>query len=114
MAGSWTTPPGGPTPTTKSPSTPCTGSPTPTTPTSPCRCAPATDAGKVFDALLERGDIVIHPTEVQRQATVAGLAAATPGDLVIADTREQVAGLNATIRDHHRTTTTDDDDAQER
>jgi exodeoxyribonuclease V alpha subunit len=61
-----------------------------------------TDARDVFDALLERGDIVVHTTDVERQAAVADLAAASPGDLVIADTREQVADLNATIRDQHR------------
>ncbi|MCW2814617.1 MAG: ATP-dependent exoDNAse, partial [Nocardioides sp.] len=59
---------------------------------------------QVFDALLARGDIVIHPSDVERQATVADLAASSPGDLVIADTRESVAALNATIRDHHRAT----------
>ena len=58
-----------------------------------------TDAGDVFDALLERGDIVIHASAVERQDTVADLAAASPGVLVIADTRDQVAVLNATIRD---------------
>jgi ATP-dependent exoDNAse (exonuclease V) alpha subunit len=60
---------------------------------------------QVFDTLLARGDIVIHPSDVERQAAVADLAAATPGGLVIADTREAVAALNATIRDHHRATT---------
>lgn len=56
-------------------------------------------AGAVFDALLARGEIVIHPTEVERLAAVADLAAGSPGALVVADTREQVAGLNATVRD---------------
>ncbi|MCW2813175.1 MAG: ATP-dependent exoDNAse [Nocardioides sp.] len=60
---------------------------------------------QVFDTLLARGDIVIHPSEVERQAAVTDLAAASPGDLVIADTRDSVAALNATIRDHHRATT---------
>ena len=54
----------------------------------------------MFDTLIERGQIVIHPTEVERTAALAEVGAA--GDLVIADTREQVADLNATIRDHHR------------
>ena len=63
-----------------------------------------TDAGAVFDALQERGNIVIHASDVERQAAIADLAATSPGDLVIADTREQVAALNATIRDQHRLT----------
>lgn len=58
---------------------------------------------QVFDTLLERGDIVIHPTDVERLAAVTALAAASPGDLVIADTREQVGALNAAIRDERRT-----------
>lgn len=58
---------------------------------------------QVFDTLLERGNIVIHPTDVERLATVTALAAASPGDLVIADTREQVGALNAAIRDERRT-----------
>ena len=56
-------------------------------------------SGEVFDALLARGDIVIHPTDVERHATVARLAAESPGDLVVVDTREQVTSLNAAIRD---------------
>ncbi|WP_290512255.1 MobF family relaxase [Aeromicrobium sp.] len=59
------------------------------------------EAGEVFDKLYERGDIVIHPTDVERLAAVAQLAAGSPGDLIVADTHEQVAALNATIRDHH-------------
>jgi hypothetical protein len=54
-------------------------------------------AGDVFDALLKRGQISLHPTEVER------LAALTDTDrhagMVIADTREQVSALNAAIRD---------------
>ena len=67
-----------------------------------------TDAVQVFDALLERGDIVIHASDVERLATVADLAAAAPGGLVIADTHEQVAALNATIRDQYRPTRSDE------
>ncbi|WP_342780344.1 MobF family relaxase [Nocardioides rubriscoriae] len=67
-----------------------------------------TDAGTVFNQLYERGDIVIHPTDVERHAAVADLAADSPGDLVIADTREQVAALNATIRDRRPPSTCDD------
>lgn len=51
---------------------------------------------EVFDALLARGQIVVHPSDVERTAALARLGAA--GDLVMADTREQVADLNAGIR----------------
>jgi conjugative relaxase-like TrwC/TraI family protein len=57
------------------------------------------DPAAVFDALLARGDLVVHSTEVERTAVLAEAGAS--GDLVIAHTREQVADLNATIRDHH-------------
>ncbi len=60
-------------------------------------------ADEVFDALLQRGAIVIHPTDVERLAAVTDLAAASPGDLVVADTREQVADLNAAVRDRRVT-----------
>ncbi|MFC5730134.1 MULTISPECIES: MobF family relaxase [Nocardioides] len=58
--------------------------------------------GDVFDALLERGQIAVHRTEVERLAALAEFTAT--GDLVIADTREQVSNLNATSRDHRLTT----------
>src|SRR5829696_2576608 len=63
-------------------------------------------SGEVFDALHERGQIVLHASEVERTAALAAIGACGPdavdsGDLlVIADTREQVAALNAAIRDH--------------
>lgn len=54
--------------------------------------------GEVFDALLGRGEIVVHASDVERIATLASIGAA--GDqLVLADTREQVSSLNAAIRD---------------
>lgn len=66
------------------------------------------DPGTVFDTLLARGDIVIHPTDVERLAHLTDLAAnrteagagqpGQAGPLVIADTREQVRALNAAIR----------------
>ncbi|MDN4172253.1 MobF family relaxase [Nocardioides sp. SOB77] len=59
-------------------------------------------SGDVFDALLERGQVVIHASEVERTAALAVIGAARAGDgdqLVIADTRDQVAALNAAIRD---------------
>ena len=55
--------------------------------------------GEVFDRLHARGLIQIHPTEVER------LAALTDVDgTLIADTREQVATLNAAIRDQRLAT----------
>jgi exodeoxyribonuclease V alpha subunit len=56
------------------------------------------DPAGVFDGLARRGQVLIHASEVERTAALAGVGAA--GDLVIADTREQVADLNAAIRDH--------------
>jgi exodeoxyribonuclease V alpha subunit len=65
-------------------------------------------SGEVFDTLLERGQIVLHASEVERTAALAAIGAegadgadgADKGDLlVIADTRDQVAALNAAIRD---------------
>ena len=58
------------------------------------------DPAGVFDALHRRGSIVIHPSDSERTAALADVGAA--GDLVVADTREQVASLNAAIRDQRR------------
>jgi exodeoxyribonuclease V alpha subunit len=58
--------------------------------------------GEVFDTLQERGQIVLHASEVERTAALAAIGAncADDGDrLVIADTRDQVGVLNAAIRD---------------
>jgi exodeoxyribonuclease V alpha subunit len=55
------------------------------------------DPGGVFDALHRRGQIVIHASEAERAAVLADAGAT--GELVIADTRDQVADLNAAIRD---------------
>jgi hypothetical protein len=58
--------------------------------------------GAVFDRLVDRGQIVVHPDEAARTAALAdGLVdqAAGTGALVVADTREQVADLNAVIHD---------------
>ena len=61
------------------------------------------DPTAVFDALHRRGSIVIHPSEAERTAALAAIGAAgAAGDLVVADTREQVAHLNAAIRDQRR------------
>ena len=59
-------------------------------------------SGEVFDALLERGQIVLYASEVERTAALAALGAGVDAEgdqLVIADTREQVGALNAAIRD---------------
>jgi ATP-dependent exoDNAse (exonuclease V) alpha subunit len=59
--------------------------------------------GEVFDALLRRGEIVVHPTEVEALATLT--TAPTIGEeLVLAETREQVSAINAAIRDNRLTT----------
>ncbi|UDY22926.1 MobF family relaxase [Nocardioides sp. Kera G14] len=50
--------------------------------------------GELFDQLLARGEIAIHPSEVERDDALA--AKASRGELVVADTREQVARLNHT------------------
>lgn len=62
-------------------------------------------SGEVFDALVERGQIVLHATEVERLHALATLDA-DDGRLIVADTREQVAALNAAIRDHRHATLT--------
>ncbi|MHB8300068.1 MAG: MobF family relaxase [Dermatophilaceae bacterium] len=60
----------------------------------------------VFDTLLARGQIRLHPSEAERTRALAQIGAQHPwagasGEpvLVIAETREQVAALNGTIRD---------------
>ncbi len=64
-------------------------------------------SGEVFDELYERGQVVLHSSEVERTAALATIGATLTLDdaraddqLVIADTRDQVAALNAAIRDH--------------
>jgi exodeoxyribonuclease V alpha subunit len=62
-------------------------------------------SGEVFEKLLERGHIVVHASEVERTAALAAISVncardgADDDQLVIADTRDQVAALNAAIRD---------------
>jgi hypothetical protein len=48
--------------------------------------------GEVFDELLRRGEIVVHASDVERIQKLA--VRTTYGDLVVADTRAQVARLN--------------------
>ena len=51
-------------------------------------------SGEVFDTLLERGEIVVHGSEVEAIEAIAAVRG-----LVLADTRDQVTALNAAIRD---------------
>src|SRR5438093_12079145 len=61
------------------------------------------DPGAVFDALLARGQIRLHPDAAALRETVAATAAASYVEgqqiAVVVDTREQAAELNAAIRD---------------
>ena len=61
-------------------------------------------AREVFDALVAAYQVRLYPTEAERTQAIADLAAASTlrgetGVLVMADTRDQVAGLNGAIRD---------------
>lgn len=56
-------------------------------------------ADAAFDRLIGRGQVVVHSSEAERTDALARAAAG--GALVVADTREQVAGLNAAIRNEH-------------
>ncbi|MFI5622777.1 MobF family relaxase [Nocardioides sp. NPDC051685] len=64
------------------------------------------DADTVFDQLLARGEIVIHGSDVERLHALATLAADAHDLLITADTREQVAALNAAARQHRLPTET--------
>jgi exodeoxyribonuclease V alpha subunit len=68
--------------------------------------------GVVFDVLLARGEVRIYPTPAERTQALAAIAAAATatratsgrnryggGVLLVADTREQVAELNGSIRE---------------
>ncbi len=67
-----------------------------------------TDPGGVFDTLHDRGQIVLHASDVERTAALADVGA-NGEELVIADTRDQVAVLNAAIRDHRHSGEHEDD-----
>ena len=57
---------------------------------------------RVFDALAERGQIVVHRRDADRVAALADLAADVLTDqrtVIVADTLKQVAQLNSAIRD---------------
>ncbi len=63
--------------------------------------------GEVWAALCRRGQVRIYPSDAERTQALAHLAADaivtqrrdTAGTLLMADTREQAAGLNGAIRD---------------
>ena len=61
------------------------------------------DAEEVFPALVARGDIAVHADEAERVAALAGATAQDHDSelrtLLVADTREQVAQLNAAVRE---------------
>jgi conjugative relaxase-like TrwC/TraI family protein len=69
----------------------------------------------VFDALLARGQIRIHHSDADRLAALADTSAQAAGGggetVVVADTGEQVAALNAAIRDRLITRGSVSDDA---
>lgn len=52
---------------------------------------------EVFDELVRRGLVMVHASEVERTAALA--ARASRGELVVADTREQVTRINGLV--HH-------------
>jgi thymidine kinase len=62
-----------------------------------------TDPADVFDALVARGKIRLHPNPVALQESLAATAATSYGlgeqVAVVVDTREQTADLNAAIRE---------------
>lgn len=48
--------------------------------------------GEVFEALVERGEIVVHASDVERHNALS--VKASLGDLVVADTRDEVSRIN--------------------
>ena len=54
----------------------------------------------VFDELVRRDQVVVHPSEVERTTALAHAGAT--GELVIADTRDQVSDLNSAIREQRQ------------
>src|SRR5699024_4907581 len=63
--------------------------------------------GEVFDQLVARGEIVVHASDVERIQELA--ARTTHGDLVVADTREQVGRING-VAHQVRTTIGEEND----
>ena len=86
----------------------CTGSPTPPTPHLAMRMRTGEEPGDVFDALCAPRADRLHASEAERTAALAEAGAG--GDLVIADTRDQVApstAPSATASSAHRRGDTD-------
>ena len=86
---------------TSPPATPTTGpspwrgsavSPTRRMRTCRCGCARRRTPGTCSTTVAERGEIVVHASEVERQQVLA--VRASLGELVVADTREQVGRIN--------------------
>ncbi|MGH8892366.1 MAG: MobF family relaxase [Actinomycetes bacterium] len=67
-----------------------------------------TEPDRVFDRLTGRDHVVVHTSEQERTAALANEAART-GALVVADTRDQIADLNAAIRERRVATGRVDD-----
>ena len=61
---------------------------------------------EVFESLMERGQIIVHASDVERTAALADIGAVGDAgdDLIIADTREQVSAINAAIRERRQGT----------
>ena len=59
---------------------------------------------EVFDELVARGQVVIHASELERTHALAVKASLPDAPLVVADTREQVAGINALVHQLRVTT----------
>lgn len=57
------------------------------------------DAADVFDQLLARGEIMVHPSDVECLHALTSLGASDQAPLLMADTHEQVAALNAAVRE---------------
>lgn len=58
------------------------------------------EPGTVFDTLMARGNIVVHPSDVERTAAMAEHG--STGETVIAAKLDDVSTLNATIQDRRR------------
>lgn len=53
--------------------------------------------GEVFDELVARGEVVVHPSEAERTCALAAMASMPDRPLVVADTREQVVTINGVV-----------------
>lgn len=64
-------------------------------------------SGEVFDELVRRGEVVVHASDVERTTALA--ARASHGELVVADTGEQVARINGLAHEIRLTTSETND-----